>query len=75
MVSRGDADKCERSAGEGDQDSDEFNVLMAEVVATRGDPAQRALQASDGEPLTAEDIQRLIDRADSDKLREARERL
>ena len=55
--------------------ADEFNVLMAEVVATRGDPAQRALQASDGEPLTAEDIQRLIDRADSDKLREARERL
>jgi hypothetical protein len=30
---------------------------------------------ANGEPLTAEDMQRLIDRADSDKLTKARERL
>ena len=41
----------------------------------RGDPAQPVLQASDAEPLTAEEMQRLIDRADPDELREARERL
>jgi len=30
---------------------------------------------ANGQPLTAEEMQRLIDRADSDKLRKARERL
>jgi hypothetical protein len=36
-------------------------------------PAKRALQTVQGERLTGEEMQRLIERADLDKLRKARE--
>ena len=54
---------------------DEFHALMAEVVALRAILLNVLFKQANGEPLTAEDMQRLIDRADSDKLRKARERL
>ena len=37
--------------------------------------ARALFRQSNGERLTAEEIQRLVERADSDKLRKARERL
>jgi hypothetical protein len=55
--------------------ADEFHVLMAEVVALRAILLNVLFKQANAEPLTVEDMQRLIDRADSDKLREARERL
>jgi len=51
------------------------HALMAELVALRADPAQGAVQAGEREKPTAEEMQRLIDRADADKLKKARERL
>ena len=40
------------------------------------DPAERALSSiANGERLTAEEMQRLIERADADKLKKAQERL
>ena len=53
----------------------EAYALMAEVVALRAILLNVLFKQANGEPLTAEDMQRLIDRADSDKLRKARERL
>jgi hypothetical protein len=50
-------------------------ALMAEVVALRTILLNVLFKQAKGEPLTAEEMQRLIDRADSDKLRKARERL
>ncbi len=50
-------------------------ALMAEVVALRTILLNVLFKQSNGERLTAEEMQRLIDRADSDKLRKARERL
>jgi hypothetical protein len=50
-------------------------ALMAEVVALRAILLNVLFRQSNGERLTAEEMQRLIDRADSDKLRKARERL
>src|SRR6266849_5635750 len=50
-------------------------ALMAEVVALRAILLNVLFKQSNGERLTAEEMQRLIDRADSDKLRKARERL
>ncbi len=50
-------------------------ALMAEVVALRTILINVLFRQSNGERLTAEEMQRLIDRADSDKLRKARERL
>jgi hypothetical protein len=55
--------------------ADEFHVLMAEVVALGAILLNVLFKQANGEPLPAEDMQRLIDRADSGKLREARERL
>ena len=49
-------------------------ALMAEVVALRAILLNVLFKQSNGERLTAEGMQRLIDRADSDKLRKARER-
>jgi hypothetical protein len=49
-------------------------ALMAEVVARRAILLNVLFRQSNGERLTAEAMQRLIDRADSDKLRKARER-
>ena len=48
---------------------------MAEVVALRTILLNVMFKQSNGERLTAEEMQRLIERADSDKLRKARERL
>jgi len=50
-------------------------ALMAEVVALRAILLNVLFRQSNGERLTAEEMQRLIERADSDKLRKARERL
>ena len=50
-------------------------ALMAEVVALRTILLNVMFKQSNGERLTAEEMQRLIERADSDKLRKARERL
>jgi hypothetical protein len=50
-------------------------ALIAEVVALRAILLNVLFKQSNGERLTAEEMQRLIDRADSDKLRKARERL
>jgi hypothetical protein len=50
-------------------------ALMAETVALRAILLNVLFKQSNGERLTAEEMQRLIERADSDKLRKARERL
>jgi hypothetical protein len=50
-------------------------ALMAEVVALRTILLNVLFKQSNGERLTAEEMQRLIDRADSDKLKKARDRL
>ena len=51
----------------------EAHAVMAEVVALRAILLNVLFKQAKGEPLTAEEMQRLIDRADSDKLRKARE--
>jgi hypothetical protein len=51
------------------------HALMAELVALRAILLNVLFKQAKGEPVTAEEMQRLIDRADSDKLRKARERL
>ena len=51
------------------------HALMAELVALRAILLNVLFKQAKGEPLTAAEMQRLIDRADSDKLRKARERL
>jgi hypothetical protein len=48
---------------------------MAELVALRAILLNVLFRQSNGERLTAEEMQRLVDRADSDKLGKARERL
>ena len=53
----------------------EAQALMAEVVALRAILLNVLFKLAQGEKPTAEEMQRLIDRADSDKLRKARERL
>lgn len=50
-------------------------ALMAELVALRAILLNVLFKLAKGEKLTAEEMQRLIDRADSDKLKKARERL
>ena len=50
-------------------------ALMAELVALRAILLNVLFKQANGHTLTAEEMQRLIDRADSDKLRKARERL
>ena len=50
-------------------------AVMAEVVALRAILLNVFFKQAKEEPLTAEEMQRLIDRADSDKLKKARERL
>ncbi len=51
------------------------HALMAEVVALRAILLNVLFKVANGQPLTAEEMQRLIDRADADKLGKARERL
>lgn len=53
----------------------QVEALMAEVVALRAILLNMLFKQSNGERLTTEEMQRLIDRADSDKFRKARERL
>ena len=50
-------------------------ALMAELVALRAILLNVLFKQANGQNLTAEEMQRLIDRADSDKLKKARERL
>jgi hypothetical protein len=51
------------------------HAVMAELVALRAILLNVLFKVANGETLTAEEMQGLIDRADSDKLRKARERL
>jgi hypothetical protein len=53
----------------------EAHAVIAEVVALRAILLNVLFKQAKGELLTAEEMQRLIDRADSDKLKKARERL
>ena len=53
----------------------EGQALMAELVALRAILLNVLFKLANGQTLTAEEMQRLIDRADSDKLKKARERL
>jgi hypothetical protein len=55
--------------------ADFANALMAEVVALRAILLNVLFKVANDQPLTAEEMQRLIDRADADKLTTARERL
>jgi hypothetical protein len=50
-------------------------ALMAELSALRAILLNVLFKLANGESLTADEMQRLIARADSDKLRKARERL
>jgi hypothetical protein len=51
------------------------HAVMAELVALRAILLNVLFKQANGQTLTAEEMQRLIDKADSDKLRKARERL
>ena len=51
------------------------HALMAELVALRAILLNVLFKQANGQTITAEEMQRLIDRADSDKLKKARERL
>jgi hypothetical protein len=50
-------------------------ALMAELVALRAVLLNVLFKLAKGQPITAQEMQGLIDRADSDKLKKARERL
>jgi hypothetical protein len=50
-------------------------ALMAELVALRAILLNVLFKQANGQTLTVEEMQRLIDRADSDKLKRARGRL
>jgi len=66
----------EKSADSGRADQAVFaSALMAELVALRAILLNVLFKLANGEKPTAEEMQRLIDRADSDKLKKARERL
>jgi hypothetical protein len=51
------------------------HALMAEVVALRAILLNVLFKLANGQTLTAEEMQKLINRADSDKLKKAQERL
>jgi hypothetical protein len=53
----------------------QVEALMAELVALRAILLNVIFKQANGERLTTEDMQRLIERADSDKLKKARQRL
>lgn len=61
----------EKSADSGRADQ----ALMGELVALRAILLNVLFKLANGEKPTAEEMQALIDRADADKLRKARERL
>lgn len=56
-------------------DGSEALALMAELAALRTILLNVLFKEANGETLTAEQMQMLIDRADADKLRKAAERL
>jgi hypothetical protein len=51
------------------------HTILAEVLALRTILLNALYKLSQGEALSAEEMQRLIERADQDKLRKAQERL
>ena len=51
------------------------HTILSEVLALRTILLNALYKLTQGEALSAEEMQRLIDRADSDKLKKARERL
>jgi len=53
----------------------EIQTVMAELMALRAILLNVLFKQVNGQKLSAEEMQRLIDRADSDKLKKARERL
>src|SRR5262245_26336868 len=53
----------------------QVEALMAEVVALRAILLIVLFKQANGERLTTDEMQRLIDRADSDKFKKARQRL
>jgi len=55
--------------------SAEIQALMAELLAVRTILLNVLYKQINGESLTAEEMQRLIERADADKLKKAAERL
>jgi len=65
----GHASKGQPSTGE------EAQALMAELVALRTILLNVLFKQANGESLTAEQMQRLIERADADKVKKAMERL
>jgi hypothetical protein len=65
----GQSPKAQQSVGA------EVQALMAELVALRTILLNVLYKQVNGERLTAEDMQRLIERADTDKLKKAAERL
>jgi hypothetical protein len=50
-------------------------TILAELLAFRAVALNLLFKISQDQPVTVEDMQRLIDRADSDKIRRAEERL
>ena len=56
-------------------DGAEIRALMAELVALRTILLNVLYKQANGERLTAEEMQRLIERADADKIKKAAERL
>jgi hypothetical protein len=75
-------DPDSRTFGVGGQETEptgpggaEAQALMAELVALRAILLNVLFKLANREKLTAEEMQRLIDRADSDKVKKARERL
>lgn len=65
----------EKSAADLSSASGTGQALMAELVALWAILLNVLFKLANGEKPTAEEMQRLIDRADSDKLKKARERL
>ena len=53
----------------------EFQALMAELMALRTILLNVIYKQANGERLSAEEMQRLIERADADKIKKAAERL
>ena len=64
-----------QSADAQKSDGAELRALMAELVALRTILLNVLYKQVNGERLTAEEMQRLIERADADKIKKAVERL
>ena len=76
VVPRGDVSKREwKIARRPKSVGVEFQALMAELMALRTILLNVIYKQANGERLTAEEMQRLIERADADKIKKAAERL